>query len=317
VTSQLETFTMTRPSVPFAAPIKPRPQLLVGPLALLLMSCAHIGDVPKPHAASLASARTQAYAALLRDIQATDGHSHRSVTAEHYVQSMLALLDRSIAETSMFASFDQRTRPQPQPTPSGKTTPTIAAPTVSSSALPTGVRALAPVATAPVITATPSPSPASTLPKPPPAPPDLNAGIQLKLEPNFESWHGKVMFAFASDALSRAARDHIAKLVAPAKTSARVDVIGRTDASGDAQRNERLALGRAMAVRDFMIERGVTKEKFFTAAIPCLADDSRCDPQDPAAMRRVEVGLYRTATAALESPWQDRPSMKVAMLGQP
>jgi outer membrane protein OmpA-like peptidoglycan-associated protein len=196
---------------------------------------------------------------------------------------------------SMFEAFAQYTplRPPPAPLPSPAFLQ-ASTPTLQASALPAASATSATSAPAVASAAAPGATTANTAPPPVP---DPNEGIRLRIEPTFESWHGQVMFTFASDAISRAARANLARLVEPAKNSARVDVIGRTDATGDAQRNERLALGRAIAVRDFFVQRGVVRDKFFTAAIPCHTSDTTCMVEG-ANRRRVDIGLHRTEQAA-------------------
>lgn len=248
--------------------------------ALVLASCALDSGVGRPSGSTQPRLAHETYADFLAAVQTTDGHS--PFDREH-LRVMVALA-AGHSRGSHFNGFVQHTRPQvaltaqlpvpdfPPPRARSVLTPSASA---QSLAAPEQLRVL---------------------------PPDPNAGIQLRIEPNFESWRGQIMFAFASDALSKAARGNLAKLVEPARKSVRVDVVGRTDATGDAQRNERLALGRAIAVRDYFVDRGVRREKFFTAAIPCREAEQGCDVRDGQVLRRVDVAVHRTQQAADSAP---------------
>jgi outer membrane protein OmpA-like peptidoglycan-associated protein len=160
------------------------------------------------------------------------------------------------------------------------------------------------VAKAPTIAPTPTPTP--MVPKcheSDPHPCADQESMKLKMQRTFDSWEGRVMFAYASQSLSPNARRSLQRLVEPAKASARIEVIGRTDASGDAQRNARLALGRALAVRDFLATGGVAKEKVQVAALACTEQAYACiEVEDGRELRRVDISMYATLEHAKASP---------------
>jgi outer membrane protein OmpA-like peptidoglycan-associated protein len=283
--------------------------LTVAIAAVVLVSCTHAPLLPTQ------SAREADENSFWMGLQMSDGSGGVSLEVEQRLATrMVAWLAQSerqrnqLATLGAFAplSYPLRNSAAPAAVP-GQVQPSAPSPNGQG---PLALLPL-PAASAPALSraapTTASTAPVTTAAVPPvvaPAPTaaDPNAGIRLRIEANFESWHGRVMFAYASDDLSRSARNHLQRLVQPAKQSTRVDVIGRTDASGDPQRNERLALGRALAVRDYFVERGVSKEKFFTAAMACVDDSAQCNSADN-ELRRVEIGLYRSPKAAAESPF--------------
>lgn len=81
-----------------------------------------------------------------------------------------------------------------------------------------------------------------------------------------------------------------ADLLAAARSAARIRVKGRTDGTAYAPGDERIALYRALAMRDYLVKQGVDATRVelqFASAADYLADNST--PEGRAKNRRVEV----------------------------
>ena len=100
-----------------------------------------------------------------------------------------------------------------------------------------------------------------------------------------------VNFPFASSALTSAARATLATAIRYARTSERIVISGRTDAVGDVESNEALALARALAVRNHF--RDIAPDLAATIAIDakgrCCFVASNADDAGRSKNRRVEI----------------------------
>jgi outer membrane protein OmpA-like peptidoglycan-associated protein len=100
-----------------------------------------------------------------------------------------------------------------------------------------------------------------------------------------------VNFPFASAALTSAARATLATAIRYARTSERIVISGRTDAVGDVESNEALALARALAVRNHF--RDIAPDLAATIAIDakgrCCFVASNADDAGRSKNRRVEI----------------------------
>ena len=81
-------------------------------------------------------------------------------------------------------------------------------------------------------------------------------------------------FAFGSTELSEEGKARLDELAGsvPGKQDPRIQITGYTDRLGDEQYNMELALRRAEAVRDYLVDRGVAEE---------LIDTTALGPHDP------------------------------------
>jgi outer membrane protein OmpA-like peptidoglycan-associated protein len=124
----------------------------------------------------------------------------------------------------------------------------VAAPVATSAA--TSAAAGTPAVAVPAPSVTPAAPPTTPVPKdgppPPAAPPPVST---LQPEP---STRIVVAFAFGSAHLGDAARHAIRTALPRARASERIVISGRTDGSGPDEVNQRLALARALAVRDYI-----------------------------------------------------------------
>ena len=109
-----------------------------------------------------------------------------------------------------------------------------------------------------------------------------------------------IAFPFASAILTDSAKATLSASTRDARHSERIVISGRTDGVGDDEVNERLALARALSVRDYLLDQ-----------IPDLAADisidakGRCcfvapnETQDGRSKnRRVEIDFFSRADAA-------------------
>jgi outer membrane protein OmpA-like peptidoglycan-associated protein len=164
-----------------------------------------------------------------------------------------------------------------QPTPSVTLS---VAPTPSASPSPTPS-----ASPSPTPSATPSPTPTPT-PTPPASP---------ALQQQIDSF-GPVEFAGGSAALTatdRSILDRVAALLA-ANPSARLRLSGNTDSVGSAAGNMSLSMGRAQAVRAYLVAKGVAADRLTVAAygetrpmMPNTSDANR------ARNRRVDLAVIQ------------------------
>jgi outer membrane protein OmpA-like peptidoglycan-associated protein len=97
--------------------------------------------------------------------------------------------------------------------------------------------------------------------------------------------------------------DLAASLVAEAKTAPLVLLRGRTDGTGDAPVESRIARDRAAAVRDYLVAAGVDPARIRATYQPTgdyVADNTSFSGRG--LNRRVEIELYRTLPVALSAP---------------
>jgi len=101
----------------------------------------------------------------------------------------------------------------------------------------------------------------------------------------------KVLFGLGETTLtdeSRAMLDALIEGKALADGSWSLTLTGRTDASGDPETNARLARERAEAVRDYMVERGVTAARIEIVAAGEPGPDAET-AASPMQNRRVDI----------------------------
>ena len=107
---------------------------------------------------------------------------------------------------------------------------------------------------------------------------------------------GDASFAMGSDALSPAAGAELAELAARINALAnveRIEVAGHTDSLGAAAMNQSLSERRAIAVKNHLVENGVSAEKITTKGYGLtqpVADNATA--QGRAVNRRVEIIIH-------------------------
>ncbi|WP_128002284.1 MULTISPECIES: OmpA family protein [Piscinibacter] len=94
----------------------------------------------------------------------------------------------------------------------------------------------------------PEPAVVESSPAPPPAP----APAAKPARPKVEEIHILLTFPFASAALTDTAKDTLRRALPTARESDRIVISGRTDSVGSDEVNQKLALARALAVRNYM-----------------------------------------------------------------
>lgn len=103
-----------------------------------------------------------------------------------------------------------------------------------------------------------------------------------------------VTFPFASSVLTPSAKASLSASIRHAEASETIAISGRTDAVGDPQVNDALALSRALAVRDFL--RHLAPETAAAISIDakgrCCFIASNADEQGRARNRRVQVVFH-------------------------
>lgn len=97
-----------------------------------------------------------------------------------------------------------------------------------------------------VAPAPPAPEVVEAVPPPPPAPAVKPARQKA------EETHILLTFPFASAALTDTAKDTLRRALPTARESDRIVISGRTDSVGSDEVNQKLALARALAVRNYM-----------------------------------------------------------------
>jgi outer membrane protein OmpA-like peptidoglycan-associated protein len=109
----------------------------------------------------------------------------------------------------------------------------------------------------------------------------------------------RVEFGFASAEFKSA--DDVARVLVPAaKAADRITVRGFTDSPVIDEHNTRIALARALAARQYLIEQGVDAKKiraFYNSAGGFVADNNT--PEGRAKNRRVDIELVNTKLAKL------------------
>jgi predicted ABC-type ATPase/outer membrane protein OmpA-like peptidoglycan-associated protein len=109
----------------------------------------------------------------------------------------------------------------------------------------------------------------------------------------------RVEFGFASAEFKPA--DDVARVLVPAaKAADRITVRGFTDSPVIDEHNTRIALARALAARQYLIEQGVDAKKiraFYNSAGGFVADNNT--PEGRAKNRRVDIELVNTKLAKL------------------
>jgi outer membrane protein OmpA-like peptidoglycan-associated protein len=113
-----------------------------------------------------------------------------------------------------------------------------------------------------------------------------------------------VRVQFETAATGFAADDELVRTLVPAaKAAERINVRGRTDARIAGSNDPRIALARALAVRQFLVEHGVdgSKIKVFALSAGDFIAPARTD-EGRALNRRVDIELVDRRHAALKQP---------------
>lgn len=99
-----------------------------------------------------------------------------------------------------------------------------------------------------------------------------------------------VRFAFASASLSASDLTPLQGMMKDMRSASNITLRGRTDAVGGKPDNDRLALRRAEAMREYLIGHGVDAGRIgIEAAGKCCYVASNRTPEGRVANRRVEV----------------------------
>jgi outer membrane protein OmpA-like peptidoglycan-associated protein len=133
---------------------------------------------------------------------------------------------------------------------------------------------------------------------PPAVAPVALQGAQLKLDRSLDSLKYAVYFEYASANLNPTGKAALEYLQADAKAAEAIEVIGRADPSGNASKNEKLAIARADSVRKELLKYGVQPKTVKVKSFVALAHaDGRSAykqnlPSDlSAASRRADVDM--------------------------
>ena len=102
-----------------------------------------------------------------------------------------------------------------------------------------------------------------------------------------------VSFAVAGSSLSAQEKKRIRDFLPVARQAARIVISGRTDSTGEEQANDRLALSRAIATRNFLRQQipGVDNVIVIDAKGSCCFVADNATPQGRARNRRVDVAF--------------------------
>jgi OOP family OmpA-OmpF porin len=147
----------------------------------------------------------------------------------------------------------------------------------------------------PVVAVAPPPAPvARVAPPPPPPPPPPPAPVSEKVTFAADSF-----FAAGSSALNAESQAKLADLVDKTKGIALevIIAVGHTDSVGDDAYNQKLSIARAEAVKKFLTEKGVEKNRVYTEGKgekSPVADNKTNEGR--AKNRRVEVEVVGTRT---------------------
>ncbi|MBI2894339.1 MAG: OmpA family protein [Deltaproteobacteria bacterium] len=140
--------------------------------------------------------------------------------------------------------------------------------------------------------ATPAPPPPPAVPAPAPSPPPAGA---VEIEPNRLRVEGVINFRpnrteIMPDSLPLL--DQVASVMLSHPEVARVRIEGHTDNSGPRAQNLRLSAGRARAVREYLVEKGVAADRLEAEGIgPDRPVDTNETDTGRAANRRVEFNI--------------------------
>ncbi len=133
------------------------------------------------------------------------------------------------------------------------------------------------------------PAPAPVAAAPAPAPKVVTKSVSLSAGALFDV--NSDVIKDAGKAELRALADHINKLADVQS----VDIVGYTDSSGSADYNQKLSLRRATAVKNFLMDNGVSPRVMTTLG---LGEDkpvaSNATPEGRAKNRRVEITIRGT-----------------------
>lgn len=164
----------------------------------------------------------------------------------------------------------------------------VAAPKPAPAPAPAPVAAPAPVVVAP------PPAPVAPPPPPPPAPPKV---VSEKV-----SFAGDGLFSTGAAELSPAFKKDLDGLAQQTK-GMNLEVIivtGHTDSQGAAATNQRLSLRRADAVKEYLVSKGIERNRIYTegkGSKEPVADNKTKDGR--AKNRRVEVEVVGTRTVTV------------------
>ena len=126
-------------------------------------------------------------------------------------------------------------------------------------------------------------------------PPTAGGAAPMKMDTTFASVRRIVPFTFGASALTAEGRKLIDELAPAARLAQRVIVRGRTDGTGDPTLNEKLALNRAISVRNQFMALNVEPAKIRAVyCTTCFAADNVTET-GRSANRRVEVELVMPA----------------------
>lgn len=125
---------------------------------------------------------------------------------------------------------------------------------------------------------------------------------RLKIDTEFASAKRLVVFGLGRAALGPVGKAAVAELVPWARQAEKVHLRGGTDSSGNARRNEELALARAAAVKSAFVAAGVDQSKLVASfcASCYLADNDSVDGRR--LNRRVEVEMVLKQELAARMP---------------
>lgn len=142
-------------------------------------------------------------------------------------------------------------------------------------------------------------------PKPKPKPRVRIVGEQIEI-------NEKVMFALNSaevDATSHGLLDEVAEILGQNPEIEQVRVEGHTDAQGSADANMKLSAARALAVRDYLVQKGVEEARLESEGIgsnrPLVEGDT---PEAYEANRRVEFHILVQRPKVIIDPDTPAPS---------
>lgn len=137
-------------------------------------------------------------------------------------------------------------------------------------------------------------------------------GMSLKLDKRFESIQYAALFSYANGNLGPKAKNMLDRTAEAAQGAQAVNLVGRTDASGDRSRNVQIANGRVTAVRMYLVEKGVEPSiiKASTVVAEHAKDESGLEPLVRTQMeikgvsvtrlsRRVDIGIEKPNRAAV------------------
>lgn len=122
-----------------------------------------------------------------------------------------------------------------------------------------------------------------------------SASADLKKSTKFSTLSQNIRFSVGSTELSPSNRRALNEIASEMKKSEhsfeKVRISGLTDPTGDSERNQRLSLARAEKVRDYLVSRGVSKDKIEAVGNGAVRSGSTASSSQNARDRRVDFEI--------------------------